>query len=221
MSETPKRFPHLKYETRYRLSRKCNQRSGKIKFILCAKWIYYNTIIYDNCRLHFIETSTNLFFQPRHVDTQCTLSCNEGYRLVGSKTRICLPIALWTGVQASCKRKNCKNKLYTRFKKLPFRAPVKNKKYYITKYHITAIKCPRLRRPNYGEIYPSDCTNSRMPFEGRCAFSCHAGFQLQGPSLRQCVSPGRWNGGNLMTRCVGKHMEFAIVWSWKLDVWNM
>ena len=57
-----------------------------------------------------------------------------------------------------------------------------------------------------------------MPFEGRCAFSCHAGFQLQGPSLRQCVSPGRWNGGNLMTRCVGKHLEFAFVWSWKCSI---
>ena len=78
---------------------------------------------------------------------------------------------------------------------------------------MTAIRCPRLRRPNYGEIYPSDCTNSRMPFEGRCAFSCHAGFQLQGPSLRQCVSPGRWNGGNLMTRCVGKHLDFLLVLS--------
>ena len=88
---------------------------------------------------------------------------------------------------------------------------------------MTAIRCPRLRRPNYGEIYPSDCTNSRMPFEGRCAFSCHAGFQLQGPSLRQCVSPGRWNGGNLMTRCVGKHLDFLSVWSWKcsINVWNM
>ena len=48
-----------------------------------------------------------------------------------------------------------------------------------------------------------DCTRSRMLFGGRCAFSCHAGFQLQGPSLRECVAPGRWNGGNLMTRCVG------------------
>ena len=59
-----------------------------------------------------LQPEQTYFFQPRHVDTQCTLSCNEGYRLVGSKTRICLPIALWTGVQASCKRKSCKNKLY-------------------------------------------------------------------------------------------------------------
>ena len=91
------------------------------------------------------------------------------------------------------------------------RAQYLTKNIILQKYHFTAIKCPRLRRPNYGEIYPSDCTNSRMPFEGRCAFSCHAGFQLQGPSLRQCVSPGRWNGGNLMTRCVGKNLGFAFV----------
>ena len=30
MSETPKRVSHLTYETRYRLSRKPNQRPGKI-----------------------------------------------------------------------------------------------------------------------------------------------------------------------------------------------
>ena len=52
-----------------------------------------------------LQAVQRYFFQPRHVDTECTLACNEGYRLVGSKTRICLPIALWTGVQASCKRK--------------------------------------------------------------------------------------------------------------------
>lgn len=75
-------------------------------------------------------------------------------------------------------------------------------------FYIEAIRCPRLRRPNYGEIYPSDCTRSKMLYGGRCAFSCHAGFQLQGPSIRECVDPGRWNGGNLMTRCVGSYIEF-------------
>ena len=46
-----------------------------------------------------------------------------------------------------------------------------------------------------------------MLYGGRCAFSCHAGFQLQGPSIRECVDPGRWNGGNLMTRCVGSYID--------------
>ena len=73
-----------------------------------------------------------------------------------------------------------------------------------------AIRCPRLRRPNYGEIYPADCTRSRMLFGARCAFSCHAGFQLQGPSLRNCVTPGRWDGGNLMTICVGTPFIFSV-----------
>ena len=83
--------------------------------------------------------------------------------------------------------------------------------FYIFLIYNTAIRCPRLRRPNYGEVYPLDCTRSRMLFGGRCAFSCHAGFQLQGPSLRECVAPGRWNGGNLMTRCVGIKIDLKFI----------
>ena len=114
------------------------------------------------------EKNINTLNRPSFVNTVCRFSCNEGYRLAGSSARACLPIALWTGIQAACK----------------------------------PIRCQRLRRPNYGEIYPADCTRKRTIFGGRCAFACHAGFQLQGPSLRQCVSPGRWNGGERMTRCV-------------------
>jgi hypothetical protein len=54
-----------------------------------------------------------------------------------------------------------------------------------------AIKCPRLRRPNYGEIYPSVCGERRMHFGERCAFACRAGFELQGPTLRECLTPGK------------------------------
>ena len=39
------------------------------------------------------------------VDTICEFGCNFGYRLLGSKKRMCLPISLWGGLPAYCKRK--------------------------------------------------------------------------------------------------------------------
>ncbi|TRY75103.1 hypothetical protein TCAL_09357 [Tigriopus californicus] len=64
------------------------------------------------------------------------------------------------------------------------------------------ITCPVLRRPNHGDVYPPQCGQRKMPFGRRCAFSCHAGFQVQGPALRECVMPGLWSGSPHSTRCV-------------------
>lgn len=64
------------------------------------------------------------------------------------------------------------------------------------------ITCPLLRRPNHGEIYPPECRQHKMRFGQRCAYSCHAGFQVQGPALRECVMPGLWSGSRHVTRCV-------------------
>ena len=38
------------------------------------------------------------------VDTVCEFGCNYGYKLIGSKKRMCLPISLWAGLPAYCKR---------------------------------------------------------------------------------------------------------------------
>ena len=35
-----------------------------------------------------------------------------------------------------------------------------------------AIKCPRLRKPNYGDIYPSKCSTKKSAFGDQCAFAC-------------------------------------------------
>ena len=40
------------------------------------------------------------------VGAHCQFSCQTGYRLVGSPSRFCLPVALWTGLPAYCKRKH-------------------------------------------------------------------------------------------------------------------
>ena len=38
------------------------------------------------------------------IDTECYFTCNPGYQLVGSRLRTCLPVAMWDGLPAYCKR---------------------------------------------------------------------------------------------------------------------
>ncbi|KAG7158260.1 Sushi, von Willebrand factor type A, EGF and pentraxin domain-containing protein 1-like 3 [Homarus americanus] len=37
------------------------------------------------------------------MDTECHFACDPGFQLVGSKTRTCLPVAMWDGIPAYCK----------------------------------------------------------------------------------------------------------------------
>ena len=69
------------------------------------------------------------------------------------------------------------------------------------------IKCPRLRKPHYGEVYPSSCSTKKLRYGAQCAFACKKGFKLKGPSLRQCQGKGSWSGGQIMTRCIGESCE--------------
>lgn len=70
------------------------------------------------------------------------------------------------------------------------------------------VKCPRLRKPNFGKIYPAHCSTQESWYRGRCAFACDPGFMLQGPTLRECELQGTWSGGPQLTRCVGSCIIF-------------
>lgn len=39
------------------------------------------------------------------MDAECTFKCPAGKYVSGSKLRICLPLALWDGLNTSCRRK--------------------------------------------------------------------------------------------------------------------
>ena len=78
--------------------------------------------------------------------------------------------------------------------------------------HFLAIKCPRLRKPKYGEVYPSTCSTKKLHYGAQCAFACKKGFKLKGPSFRQCKGRGSWSGGQIMSRCIGKRIKnFSII----------
>ena len=63
-----------------------------------------------------------------------------------------------------------------------------------------AIKCPRLRKPHYGEVFPPSCSTKKLYYGAQCAFACRKGFRLRGPSFRQCHGRGSWTGGQVIQR---------------------
>ena len=98
---------------------------------------------------------------------------------------MCLPISLWAGIPAYCKREIIVAILHM-----------------FTQYlqTIAAIKCPRLRKPHYGEVFPPSCSTKKLYYGAQCAFACRKGFRLRGPSFRQCHGRGSWTGGQVIQR---------------------
>lgn len=41
------------------------------------------------------------------IDTDCTFKCGYGFALVGSASRVCLPLSIWDGLQTNCKQILC------------------------------------------------------------------------------------------------------------------
>lgn len=83
---------------------------------------YYGQAICKNTdlNLYFDYSPKNLTFmanysrsvkkysEPMPIDTECTFKCGQGFYIVGSRKRNCLPLkeGKWDGLQTSCKRKS-------------------------------------------------------------------------------------------------------------------
>lgn len=52
-----------------------------------------------------MEEDTRALVRLYAVDTECQFSCHLGHILVGSRRRICLPLARWDGLRSVCKCK--------------------------------------------------------------------------------------------------------------------
>ncbi|XP_075280223.1 P-selectin isoform X1 [Opisthocomus hoazin] len=57
----------------------------------------------------------------------------------------------------------------------------------------TAITCPVLRAPEWGELNCSHL-HGDFAFRSTCAFSCQTGFVLKGSETRECTATGTWTG---------------------------
>ena len=61
---------------------------------------------------------------------------------------------------------------------------------------VSAVDCGRPPEPTNGVVFYSSTT-----LDSVATYSCRCGFQLEGSSIRRCLSNGLWSGNN--TQCNG------------------
>ncbi|CAH3195686.1 unnamed protein product, partial [Porites evermanni] len=62
-------------------------------------------------------------------------------------------------------------------------------------------RCPALTVSRLVETLPNTCVTSQVDINARCSFSCPQGYQLQGPSYKNCESSGQWTD-NRTVSCI-------------------
>lgn len=63
---------------------------------------------YEKIPKPYFNKSTDLSVDLNFtIDTECKFSCATGFSLVGSKSRSCLPVTRWGGLQTTCKAITC------------------------------------------------------------------------------------------------------------------
>ena len=122
------------------------------------------------------------------IDSECSFSCNDGFTLVGSQKRVCLPIGYWDGLPAFCKRKfSCKTNQR-------FDTCLTQTQSSITiLYFEIAVYCNPLAKVVNGTLSPAKCSMAKMRYGDRCNATCAVGFELRGPSTRLCSGLGAWS----------------------------
>ncbi|XP_016057836.1 PREDICTED: P-selectin [Miniopterus natalensis] len=149
----------------------------------------------------------------------CRFACAEGSVLVGASELQCLATGSWSSPPPECRAVTCTPLLSPQNGTMACAKPLGDSSYKSTcqftcdegfslsgperldcapSGHWTgspptceAIRCPALPAPERGLL---DCSDTRGEFGvgTTCRFSCHRGFQLQGPPTVQCTASGRW-----------------------------
>ncbi|KAL9968113.1 hypothetical protein ACROYT_G026445 [Oculina patagonica] len=65
----------------------------------------------------------------------------------------------------------------------------------------TVVKCPVLTVGRLVKTSPNNCVTSQMKYNPTCSFSCPQGYQLQGPSYKQCGVDGQWTDSAKSITC--------------------
>ncbi|GBO04690.1 hypothetical protein AVEN_19390-1, partial [Araneus ventricosus] len=110
------------------------------------------------------------------IGQSVVFSCNEGYELVGNSTLTCLPSGWWSSFSPFCR------KIFSISE--------------TTTAEVTQL-CPLPEvNPNVEveEFFSLDLRKSQDFEPGkRLTFSCKEGYDLEGPSIIECLGNGRWS----------------------------
>ena len=112
---------------------------------------------------------------PSYEDT-CSFTCDTGYELTGSETRICQSDGNWNGTDTTCRR------------------GMALKCHFLYFTIILIVSCPSLTNPNNGMINCSLGDDGVPSYEDTCSFTCNTGYELTGSTERTCQSDGSWSG---------------------------
>ncbi|KAF4082459.1 hypothetical protein AMELA_G00151340 [Ameiurus melas] len=154
--------------------------------------------------------------QDFSYQSSCEFSCDEGYTLTGSSSRLltCNPSGHWNDSQPTCEAVRC----------LTLKEPVDGKMSCIGDSYgsrcmfscnvgfqllgvseltctktaqwsqetpsCKAVQCPDLQTPQNGSV---SCTDLTLSLGSICSFTCGEGFILEGESSTKCTETGEWS----------------------------
>ena len=86
----------------------------------------------------------------------------------------------------------------------------------------SVVNCSVLSVGRFVKASPDGCLSSQMKFNTTCSFSCPQGYQLQGPSYKQCGANGQWTDSSKPDSCLGELKITGVakktrdlIFSWK------
>uniref|UniRef100_A0A3Q2I6T1 p-selectin n=1 Tax=Equus caballus TaxID=9796 RepID=A0A3Q2I6T1_HORSE len=168
-------------------------------------------------------------FGAFRYQSTCSLTCDEGFLLVGEHELQCLDTGHWSAPLPECRAITCTPLPSPRNGTMTCVRPLGDSSYKSTcqftcdegfslsgperldctpSGHWTgsppmceAIKCPELFAPEWGSL---DCSDTHGEFNvgSTCHFSCNKGFRLEGPNNVECTASGRWTA--LPPTCEGE-----------------
>ena len=68
----------------------------------------------------------------------------------------------------------------------------------------SVVNCSVLSVGRLVKTSPDSCVTSQVKFNTTCSFSCPHGYQLQGPSYKQCGANGQWTDSAKSVSCKGE-----------------
>ena len=74
---------------------------------------------------------------------------------------------------------------------------------FLRSFSVLLASCPALTVGRLVKTSPSSCVTPQMKINTNCSFSCPKGYQLKGPSYKQCGSSGNWTDSAKSVTCTG------------------